>query len=324
MSAILVLTEHLKGELSEISFEMLGAARKLGEALKMPVMAIALGQNASAVAAKLGAADSALVVENATLDVPTVEVTGVVLQQLLEQKQAAIVLIPGTNLAWGLGAKLAALTKLPYVNFCNGLKVENGAVMVTSQLYGGKIMADVPLAGNRGIICVLPGSFPPDAGKSDKAATIEKVAVNVPAPKVAFKKFIEPAAGDVDITKQDILVSVGRGIQNQDNIAMAEELAGVLGGAVSGSRPVIDQGWLPLTRQVGKSGMNVKPKLYLALGISGAPEHQEGMRGASLIVAVNTDPKAPIFDIAQYGTTTDLLELVPVLKEAVEKRKAGA
>ncbi|MCX7826220.1 MAG: electron transfer flavoprotein subunit alpha/FixB family protein [Verrucomicrobiae bacterium] len=324
MSAILVLAEHLKGEVSEISFEMLGAARKLGDELKTPVLAVALGRDASAVAAKLGAADSVLVVEDAALEVPTVEVTGPVIQQLMEQKQAAIVLIPGTNLAWGLGAKLAALTKLPYVNFCHGLKVDNGAVMVTSQLYGGKIMADVPLAGNRGILCVLPGSFPPDAGKSDKAATIEKPAVNVPAPKVVFKKYIEPAGGDVDITKQDVLVSVGRGIQTQDNIALAEELAGVLGGAVSGSRPVIDQGWLPLTRQVGKSGMTVKPKLYLALGISGAPEHQEGMRGASLIVAVNTDPKAPIFDIAHFGTTTDLFELVPALKEAIEKRKQGA
>jgi electron transfer flavoprotein alpha subunit len=322
MSTILVLVEHLKGEITEISYEMLGAARKLAGALQMPVKAAVLGQNTAVVAAKCGAADGVLIVESAALDVPTVEVTGAVLQQLMEQQQAAIVLVPGTNLAWGLGAKLAALTKLPFVNFCKQLSVANGAVMVTSQMYGGKILTDAPLPNNQGVICVLAGSFPPDAGKSDKTPATEKAAVNVPAPQVTFKRYIEPAGGDVDITKQDILVSVGRGIQTQDNIALAEELATALGGAVSGSRPIIDQGWLPLTRQVGKSGMNVKPKLYLALGISGAPEHQEGMRNSALIVAVNTDPKAPIFDIAQYGATVDLLDLIEPLKEAVAKKKA--
>jgi electron transfer flavoprotein alpha subunit len=126
----------------------------------------------------------------------------------------------------------------------------------------------------------------------------------------------------VDVTQQDVLVSVGRGIQTQDNISLAEELAAALGGAVSASRPVIDQGWLPLTRQVGKSGATVKPKLYLAAGISGAPEHVEGMKGAALIVAVNTDPQAPIFSIAHYGYAGDVLEFLPALTAAVKARKS--
>ena len=130
-----------------------------------------------------------------------------------------------------------------------------------------------------------------------------------------------PEAGDIDITQQDILVAVGRGIQQQDNVELAEELAQALGGAVCASRPVVDQGWLPATRQVGKSGMTVKPKLYLALGISGAPEHQEGMKGADLIVAVNTDAKAPIFDFAHFGAEVDALDLLPALVAEISSRK---
>jgi electron transfer flavoprotein alpha subunit len=140
---------------------------------------------------------------------------------------------------------------------------------------------------------------------------------------VHLKKYIDPEAGDVDLTKMDVLVAVGRGIQSRDNIALAEELAQALGGAVAGSRPVIDQGWLPLSRQVGKSGLAVKPKLYVALGISGAPEHIEGMKDAKMIVAVNSDARAPIFNVAHYGIVGDVLETLPALTEAIEARKTA-
>ena len=130
---------------------------------------------------------------------------------------------------------------------------------------------------------------------------------------VRFEKWILPEGGDLDITQQEILVAVGRGIQQKENLEVAEELAQALGGAVCASRPVIDQGWLPATRQVGKSGMTVKPRCFLALGISGAPEHVEGMKDSDLIVAVNTDPKAPIFDVAHYGIVADVLDLAPAL-----------
>ena len=138
-----------------------------------------------------------------------------------------------------------------------------------------------------------------------------------------LKRYVEPEPGDVDLAKQDVLVAVGRGIQSKDNIALAEELARSLGGAVAGSRPVIDQGWLPLSRQVGKSGLSVKPKLYVALGISGAPEHVEGMKDAGLIVAVNSDPQAPIFNVANYGIVGDALEAIPLLTAAIEAKKAA-
>ena len=138
---------------------------------------------------------------------------------------------------------------------------------------------------------------------------------------VVFRRYVEPDTSDVDITKQSVLVAVGRGIQSQDNVQLAEELAQSLGGAVCASRPVIDQGWLPLSRQVGKSGMTVKPRLYLAFGISGAPEHWDGMQNSECIISVNTDPKAPIFDGSHYGVVGDAVELIPLLTDRIKAKK---
>jgi electron transfer flavoprotein alpha subunit len=321
---ILVFAEQLRGSVVEITYEMLGLARSVATALNVPLYAALVGKDVASLAGHLGSADTVLVVEDPQLEMPPARTTAGVLKALAEQKQIALVFLGGTNVSLGVGSLLSVQAGVPFVNFCRGARVDQGAIVLTSQLFGGKILSDVRLAANRGVVCVSPGVFPPDAGKSPRTPAVERVDVAVEPPTVIFKGYVEPAAADVDITKQDILVSVGRGIQSQENIALAEELAGVLGGAVSSSRPVVDQGWLPLTRQVGKSGMQVKPKLYLALGISGAPEHQEGMKNAPLIVAVNTDPKAPIFDIAHYGTTLDLFDLVPALQEAVQKRKAGA
>jgi electron transfer flavoprotein alpha subunit len=324
MSAvILVLAEHLKGALTDITFEMLGAARQIAQATQAQVYAVLIGNNVSGLANQLGSADAVLVAEDTTADQPSAEVVLAVLQQAWTQKQAGLALLGGTNVSFGLGARLAARLKLPLVNFCKAVRVQDGSLVCTSQLFGGKILSDVRLPDGRGVLNIYPGSFPAEAGKSNRTPAIERLTVPAAEPKVVFKQLIEPAAGDVDITKQDVLVSVGRGIQTQDNIALAEELAQALGGAVSASRPVVDQGWLPMTRQVGKSGMTVKPKLYLALGISGAPEHWEGMRDSGLIIAVNTDPKAPIFDFAHYGVTVDCLELIEPLKAAIEKKRAS-
>ena len=320
-ASILVLVEQLRGGLADITFEMLGAARKLGAALQRPVHAVALGREAAVLAARLGAADSVLVVDDPVLDQPSAEAAIGVLQQIMEQKQAALVLLGGTNVSFGLGARLAARTKLPFVNFCKGARADGDAVVLTSQLFGGKILSDVKLAHGRGIVSVYPGAFPADAGKSDQAPPVEKLAVSIAPPKVVFQQYLEPETGDVDITKQTVLVAVGRGIQSADNVQLAEELAQTLGGAVCASRPVIDQGWLPLSRQVGKSGMSVKPRVYLALGISGAPEHWDGMQNSECIIAVNTDPKAPIFDGAHYGVVGDAVELLPLLTEKIHAKK---
>jgi electron transfer flavoprotein alpha subunit len=320
-TGILVLAEHLKGALTDITFELLGVGRQLAGTLGGPVHAVLIGHGVTGLAGRLGAADSVMVVDDPALEQPPAEVVVALLQQLVEQKQASLVLLGGTNAAFGLGACLAARTRLPFVNFGKGARAADGAVVVTCQLFGGKILADVPLAGGRGIVSIYPGSFPAEAGRSERLPTVEQVAVPAVATPVVFKRLLEPDTSDVDITKQSVLVAVGRGIQTQDNVQLAEELAQALGGAVCASRPVIDQGWLPLSRQVGKSGMTVKPRAYLAFGISGAPEHWDGMQNSGCIIAVNTDPKAPIFDGAHYGVVGDAVELLPLITEKVQARK---
>jgi len=322
--AILILAEHLKGEVADITFEMLGAARKLADARGVPLRVALVGKDVASLAPRLGLADEVLVVSAPTLEMPAASTLAALLKSLMEKESAGLVLLGGTNATMGVGSILSARTNLPFVSYCKDAKTDGPDVLVTSQLFGGKILTDVRLPAGRGIVSVSAGSFPADAGRSEKAPPVRNVEVPLEASPVTFKAFIEPPAGDVDITKQDILVALGRGIQTQDNIALGEELAALLGGAVCGSRPVIDQGWLPMTRQVGKSGMTVKPRLYLALGISGAPEHQEGMKDSPMIIAVNTDPSAPIFDVAKYGVVMDLFDLVEPLKAAIEARKAGA
>ena len=322
--SILILAEHLKGEVSDITYEMLGAGRRLADERGVPLRVLLAGGDVASLASRLGLADEVLVASAPALEVPAASTLAALIKSLMEQESAGLVLLGGTNATMGVGSILSARTELPFASYCKDARVDGADVLVTSQLFGGKILTDVRLPGGRGIVSVYPGSFPSDAGRSDKAPPVRKVEVPLEPSPVAFKTFIEPPAGDVDITKQSILVAVGRGIQTQDNIALGEELAELLGGAVCGSRPVIDQGWLPLTRQVGKSGMTVKPRLYLALGISGAPEHQEGMKDSPMIIAINTDPGAPIFDIAKYGAVMDLFELVEPLKAAIQAKKAGA
>ncbi len=318
---ILVLAEQLRGEISDITFEMLAAGRTLAGASGAPLYAALLGSEAAPLAAKLGAADKVFVADHAQLNLAPAATVTAALKAVIDQTQAGLVLLGCTNVSLGIGSVLSAVTGLPLVNFCRAAKTDGSAIVLTSQLFGGKILSDVKLADGHGIVCIYPGAFPVDAGKSDKTAPVEKLDLPVEAPKITFKQYLEPETGAVDITKQNVLIGVGRGIQTQDNVQLAEDLAAALGGAVCASRPVIDQGWLPLSRQVGKSGMTVKPRVYLAFGISGAPEHWEGMQNSQCIIAVNTDPKAPIFDGAHYGVVGDALELLPALTDKVKARK---
>jgi electron transfer flavoprotein alpha subunit len=322
-AGILVLIDHLKGQITDISFEMLGAGRQIADTVKAPLYAVVVGQDTAALSARLGVADGVIEVNHPSLAMPSQEVVAGILKELRQLKQASLLLIAGTNVSMGIGAQLAVDQGLPFINFCKALRAEGQEFLFTSQLFGGKILADLRLPNLDGIVSIYPGSFAPEAGKTDRAPVVEKVSLTPAASQVTFTRFIEPDSADVDITKQDVLIAVGRGVQAQDNLPMAEELAELLHGAVCASRPVIDQGWLPLTRQVGKSGMNVKPKLYVAAGISGAPEHVEGMKNSDLTIAINTDPNAPIFEVAKYGVCGDMLEILPALVEGLKTRKAS-
>jgi electron transfer flavoprotein alpha subunit len=310
---IFVLVEHRDGAVTESTYELLGRARELAAASGGGAVALVAGAAASSLASQLGAASRVIAVEDASLAEFTPAAWQAALAPLIAQRQPLLLLVPNSGSGMDVAAGLSAATGLPLAAYAVDVAIAGGAPAVTCQLYAGKINVRVRFDGGRGIATVVAGAFPATAGQAAGSPAVERVAPAAADARVRFRRLIRPEAGGVDITKESILVSIGRGIGEADNVELAEQLAAALGGAVSSSRPVADAGWLPRTRQVGKSGLRVKPKLYLALGISGAPEHLEGMRDAELIVAVNTDPRAPIFGVAHFGAVADILEVVPAL-----------
>jgi electron transfer flavoprotein alpha subunit len=318
---VLVLAEIQRDALADVTLELLAAARGLVAKTGGQVLALVLSPNGAGHAPLLGAADRILLLDDPQLAGYSPEPFLAALHEVVAAEGPRAVLIGATSIGWDLGPLLAARLGAPLVTGCKAVEAHGDALRVTTSFCGGKMLGEVQVKASPVILVVLPGSFRADGAAGKAIVQQRKPAAPLAAGAVAFDDWVLPAAGDVDITQQDMLVAVGRGIQQKDNLELAEELAQALGGAVCASRPVVDQGWLPPTRQVGKSGMTVKPKLYLALGISGAPEHQEGMKGAELIIAVNTDSKAPIFDVAHFGAEVDVLELLPALTEAIQAKK---
>ncbi len=310
---IFVIVEHLQGQVTDTSYVMLAAARELAHSTGGEVVAVLLGHNAQDLANTL-AADKVLYGDASALAEFSATAYQDALGGLISTEAPRAVLFGSTTIGTDVAGVLAARLGLPMVSSC--LKVSEEGKLV-SQICGGKIIAETDLGETTTIVTVIPGGYKPEEGQ-DAGAPVSPVDVTVSDLKVTLKGYIEPEVTDVDVTKEEVLISVGRGIQTEDNIELAEELAELLGGAVCASRPVVDQGWLPISRMVGKSGNLVKPKLYLALGISGAPEHVEGMADAENIIAVNIDPNAPIFDVAKYGAEVDLFDLVDYLIEAIE------
>ncbi len=317
-SDILVVAEHERGQIADVTYELLGLGRSLAEAAGGQLIVLLLGSGISGAVDTLGAADLALVVDDPALAEFNPESYNAALASVVGTRGPRLVLVANTSMGMDLGAALSVSADIPLVAYAVAVTLEDGPAVATSQLYGGKIFAESVIEGDSGVISLLAGSNPADAGRKDGTPPTEAVEASVGAGKLRFAGLIEPQGGDVDITQQDLLVAVGRGIGSEDNLPMVETLAGALGGAVASSRPIVDSGWLPKTRQVGKSGVKVKPKIYLALGISGAPEHIEGMKDAELIIAVNTDETAPIFEYAHYGTTEDLEDIVEALQEKLD------
>jgi electron transfer flavoprotein alpha subunit len=315
-----VVAEHWKGTVSDATGELLAVGRGLADALGVRLEAVLLGHGMRDLAASLGPADSVLYVDHPTLaDASGMQASRAIAALAAERGPAAI-LLPTTNVSWDLLGLLPARLGVPLVNFCREVEVVDGALRVGSLLYGGKMAVTVAAGAGPVVLAVLPGTAAAVAGAA--APPVEEVAVDLADDTgVRLLAYEEPEAGDVDITQQEALVAVGRGISSESNLEVAEDLADALGGAVCGSRPVIDQGWLPLVRQVGKSGVTVKPRLYVAAGVSGAPEHVEGMKDSELIIAVNTDAGAPIFSVAHYGIVDDATDVLEALAEAVRKRK---
>jgi len=247
------------------------------------------------------------------------------LQQLLEKHPAKLVLMPHTYQVRDFVPKLATALQTTAISDVIGFRSEAGKLLFTRQMFQGKFVADVSFAGNGPCFVTFQnGSYRADKVEAGAAAApVETVNVEIPdgiirnKPEEVFKE----AKQAVDLTQAEIIVSVGRGIKEQKNIDLAKQLADALGGELAASRPICDNGWLPMDRQIGSSGQTVAPKLYLALGISGAIQHIVGMKGSRSIVAINKDSEAPIFEIADYAIVGNLFDIVPPLIEEVKKAK---
>ncbi len=329
-NTILVIVEQREGKLNRVSWETLTAgqaiAAETGWLLEAAVVGGSVGSFASEVAGKKVA--KVYAIESSKLEPYTPDAFAAALKQFIAARQPKLVLMPHTYQVRDFVPKLATAMGRTVVSDAIGYKKEGDKLLFTRQMFQGKFAADVSFSGDAPwFVTFQNGAFRGDkveAGAS--AAPIETVAVDIAEGVVRNKpqEVFKEAKQAVDLTQAEIIVAVGRGIKEQKNIEIAKQLAEALGGELAASRPICDSGWLPMDRQIGSSGQTVAPKLYLALGISGAIQHIVGMKGARTIVAINKDSEAPIFEIADYAVVGNLFEVVPPLTEEVKKAKAGA
>ena len=323
MAKILVLAEHRQGAIRDITYEMLTKAREIAEKANAELAAVILAKNAKELAKPLtDYAKTVIVVEDAKLENFNSEAYKKILTKLVTEHKPLLLLMGHTSYGVDLAPNLAAALNLPLATDLIGLAFENDTLSVTRQMYGGKVNVKATTRKAETYIATIrQATFAPKKPEPSANGQIAETP-SLLTEEMAEKRFIQyvlPPPGGVDITAAEKLVGIGRGIKDQANIPQVEDLAKTLGAVVSCSRPIVDKGWLPNDRQVGTSGKTVKPKMYLALCISGAFQHILGMKSSDLIIAINKDPKAPIFSFADYGIVEDLFKIVPSLKNKVNE-----
>lgn len=325
MKEIIVVAEHRRGELRDVTWEMLSKGREISEGLGAELSVALLGKDVKNFAEALKPkANRVLLIEDNRLEFYNSETYEKVLTQIITERKPILTLIGHTATGMDFAPALAAHLKIPLATDLIGIEAKDDTFALTRQIYGGKINAAVSfLKKSPQYLATLRAGAFPAVEKSPLSGEI----ISVPSPLTdealarRFLEYVEAAAGEVDITQADILVAIGRGIKDAENIPMVKEFADSLGGVLACSRPVVDKKWLPKGCQVGTSGKTVKPKIYIAIGISGAFQHVAGMKGSGTIIAVNKDPKAPIFGVAQYGIVADLFKIMPVIKDKVKELK---
>ena len=318
---ILVIAEQRDGKLNRASWETIAAAQQAGGPVKIAVV----GKSVDAVAGELAAADAAEIVQADHDALGDYTADGYVLAAaaLIEQEKPSLVFLPHTYQTRDYAPALAARLGRALVTDVTVVRQQDGALVYTRPVFQGKLNADVAPAGPAPhIVTFQIGAYRADAAKRGaSAAPVRKASVDVDASKIRQRP--EPpfkeAKQAVDLSQAERIVAVGRGIKGQENLKLAEQLAQAMGAEIAASRPICDSGWLPMDRQIGSSGQTVAPKLYVALGISGAIQHLVGMKGSRTIVAINKDAEAPIFEIADYGIVGDLFEIVPALVAELNK-----
>jgi electron transfer flavoprotein alpha subunit len=323
--SILIVMEQRSGVWNRMSFETLGAAQQLAGELKTTASAAVLGQGIEALAGDLAGKqlEKVYVVEHELLKEYTPDAYTAALRQLLARVNPEYVLLPHTYQVRDFLPKLATALGTVAVSDVVAHRVEAGALVLVRQLFQGKVNSDVRFTGAAPHFASLQaGAYRADQ-VVEGAAALEKFTPALAAGDVRtrpLERFRESARA-VDLSAAELIVAVGRGIKEADNIALIQELAGAMGAELAASRPICDAGWLPMERQVGSSGQTVGPKMYMAIGISGAIQHLVGMKGSRIIVAINKDPNAPIFEVADYGIVGDLFQVVPELIDALKKAK---
>jgi len=323
--SILAILEQRGGAWNRMSFETLAAAQQFGAELNQPVSAAVIGQGIGPLAAELAAKklDTVYAIEHDLLKDYTPDGYTAALQQLIAQAKPEVVLFPHTYQVRDFAPKLATALDRVLVSDVVSHRAEDGKLVLVRQLFQGKINVDVELRGTAPWFASLQaGAWRADKVEAGSAA-VENVAPQITAADIRTKplELFREAQRAVDLTAADIIVSVGRGIKEAENIEIVQKLADALGAELAASRPICDAGWLPMERQVGSSGQTVAPKMYMAVGISGAIQHLVGMKGSKTIVAINKDPNAPMFEVADYGIVGDLFEVVPALVAEIKKAK---
>ncbi len=327
---ILVIIEQREGKLNRVSYETITAAQAIAAEMNWPIEAAVLGASAGNIATEVAAKklQKVYAINSGKLEPYTPDGYVAALKQFISEKQPKLVLMPHTYQVRDFAPQLATALQRTLISDCVGYQKNGDQLLFTRQMFQGKFAADVAFTCDAPWFATFQaGAFRGDQAQDGSAAApVEAVDVNIDAsvirnkPEAPFKE----AKQAVDLTQAEIIVAVGRGIKEQKNIDIAKQLAEALGGEIAASRPICDAGWLPMDRQIGSSGQTVSPKLYFALGISGAIQHIVGMKGARTIIAVNKDSEAPIFEIADYAVVGNLFDVVPPLIEEVKKAKAGS
>ncbi len=322
-NGILVFIEHRDGAINKVSFEAVAAAQALASGLGQLLTAVVLGTDAT-VAREVAPYNVSKVIsaENAKLAEYTPDAYTDAMEQVVRASDPSFVVMPHTYLVRDYAPKLAARFGRDLVSDCVRATIADGKAVFTRRIFQGKIDADVVTTDASPVFATFQsGAYRGDQAEKGGGAEVESMAVEVGEVRMKPEAPFQEVKGAVDLSKAEVIIAIGRGIKSQENLALAEKLAEALGGEIAASRPICDAGWLPIDRQIGSSGQTVAPKLYVALGISGAIQHLVGMKNAGTIVAVNKDAEAPIFDIADYGIVGDLFDGVPVLTEEVRKLK---
>lgn len=323
MSNIFVLAEHRQNQLREITFEMITKARSLAKNTGSTVNTILLGNNVKSMTDRLAEySDQVILIENPLLEHYTSQIYQKVLNKLITNYNPLLTIIAHTTYGIDLAPSLATALQSPLATDCTELTFKNNELFVQREMYGGKVNVNIKVRFSpRYLVTVRQAVFPPKKSSLPGKVIQESFSFDGVAPTVRFIDYVLPPPSEIDITTAEVLVGIGRGVKDETVLSKVQSLAKTLDGHVACTRPIVDKGWLSTSRQIGSSGKTVKPKLYIALGISGAFQHVLGMKDSDLVIAVNKDRKAPIFNFADYGVVDDLTKVISSLTPKISEVK---